>query len=304
MFRTKFSLGVLLAIILLATQVFVAGAAPAGQDSTPITGNVDNIEVQTNPDTLETTVFVTITDESGTQTLELSIETAKAFEPPLVILDENDMPVPNEDVLDTDIEIDPSTVINAEPVEESTEEEHPVGSALADFFFDAFGVDYDTVMGYHQDGYGFGVIAQALWMTNALEGDKDTFALIIEAKKTKDFSGLGVTLPDGSEPQNWGQFRKAVMSDRDKAKENLGAIMSGRADKPGNGTQIEEGAVTKSNNGNGIGKSNNGKSGSDGLSVPENGNTGNNGVGNNGNHGNNANNNGKDKSNNGKNKNK
>ena len=92
-------------------------------------------------------------------------------------------------------------------------------------------------MEYHDDGTGFGVIAQALWMTNALEGGSETFSAILDAKKNKDFSGI--TLPDGSTPQNWGQFRKAVMKDREKAKENLGAIMSGHADNGQDDTQIK-----------------------------------------------------------------
>jgi len=269
MFRTKVSIGVLLAIILLATQVFVAGAAPSNLDSTNI-GNIDKIEVQTDPDTLESTVLVTVTDETGTKIVELSLETALAFDPPLVTEIDGFL-VPNEELVDTDITIDPATVISSEPVEESTEEQHPVASALSDFFFDIFSIEYDTIMTYHEDGVGFGVIAQALWMTNALTSDDEVilppdltpealFGLILDAKKDKNFGGLGITLPDGSEPTNWGQFRKAIMSDHEKAKENLGAIMSGRAEKPSDETLLlEQGIDLKSNNGNGIEKSNNGK---------------------------------------------
>lgn len=265
MFRTKVSIGVLLAIILLATQVFVAGAAPSNQDSTNI-GNIDKIEVQTDPDTLVTTVLVTVTDETGTKIVELSLDTALGFDPPLVTEIDGFL-VPNEERVDTEITIDPDTVLSSEPVEESTEEEHPVASALADFFSDWLDVDYDIIMDYHkEEGYGFGVIAQALWMTNAIGGDLDfdarteIFTKIVEAKKSKDFSYLaeyyGVTMPDESTPKNWGQFRKVVMSDREKFKENLGAIMSGRAKKLGDGTLLEQGTDLKSNPGKGIGKNN------------------------------------------------
>ena len=281
----KISIGVLLAAMLLITQVFVAGAAPLSQDSPPIIGNVDNIELQTNPDTLETTVLVTISGDAGKQTLELSLKAASDHN--LVELNDMYVFVVNGNVINTTIKIDTTAVISEVAIEE-TEEEHPVGSALADFFNDVLGVDYGTVMEYHDDGYGFGVITQALWMTNVIDGDADTFTLIVEAKKTNDFSGLGVTLPDGSEPTNWGQFRKAVMSDREKAKENLGSIMSGRAEKPGEGTLLEEGADAKSNNGKGIGNSN---------TTLDNENNGKNT-----NNGNSANN--KDKSNNGKDKDK
>jgi hypothetical protein len=163
----------------------------------------------------------------------------------------------NPDAIGTSTTIDPAMAIPDMPEGTTTQEaQHPVGSALSNFFSDLLGVDYQTIMDYHDDGVGFGVIAQALWMTNALGGDSDTFAAILNAKQTKDYSAI--TLPDGSTPQNWGQFRKAVMSNRDKSKENLGAIMSGRAD---NG-QNDETQVNSQNNGNGNGpdkdKSNNG----------------------------------------------
>ena len=315
MFRTKLGIGMLLAVILLATQVFVAGAAPANQDST-IIGNVDSIEVQTNPDTLVTTVLVTITDETGTQIVELSLETALAFEPPLVTLDDDTgLPVPNEEIVDTTIEVDQIEIISTEPVEEP-EKGHPVASALSDFFSNLLNVDYDMIMDYHEDGYGFGVIAQALWMTNAIGGDldidtrTDIFSKIVVAKKSKDFSELaeafGVTMPDGSTPQNWGQFRKVVMSDRDKFKENLGAIMSGRAENPGEETLLEQGIGVKSNNGIGLGKGNKGKNNSDDTIILGTENSGKSNPGNSNNKSNNANNKNKDKvkdkSNNGKNK--
>lgn len=116
--------------------------------------------------------------------------------------------------------------VGAAPV---AQEDHPVGFSLAQFFTDLLGVDYDTIMEYHKEGAGFGTIAQALWMTNALEGDTTTFAAIVEAKMNNDYSSI--VLPDGTSPKNWGQFRKSVMSDREKSKENLGAIMSERAEK-------------------------------------------------------------------------
>ena len=252
--RAKFIIATLLAIILLTTQVLAAGAAPAGQESTPIIGNVDDIVLETNPDTDETTVLVTLTNEMGTQTIRLSLETAIALG--LVTL-ETGTPVIIESAKNTTIEIDPSTIISGEPAEE----QHPVGSALSDFFSDLLGVDYDMIMEYHNDGVGFGVIAQALWMTNALEGDADTFALILEAKQNKDYSLI--MLPDGSTPQNWGQFRKAVMGDREKAKENLGAIMSGRAEKQEDGTLLGQGTEQKSNKGNGNSVGNSGNNAND-----------------------------------------
>lgn len=126
--------------------------------------------------------------------------------------------------------IDPAalTPVEAEP-------QHPVGAALSLFFSGI--TDYETIMTAHEGGIGFGVIAQALWLTQNLEGDTATFNAIIEAKQSGDFSAF--ILDDGSTPQNWGQFRKAVL-DNDK-KDNLGVVKSDKS----------EDNVEKTNNGKG-----------------------------------------------------
>jgi hypothetical protein len=76
--------------------------------------------------------------------------------------------------------------------------------------------------------FGFGVIAQALWMSRNLTedaaADADLAGLILQAKQTGDYSEFA--LEDGSTPSNWGQFKKALL---DK-KNNLGVIVSGQAD--------------------------------------------------------------------------
>jgi hypothetical protein len=241
MTRTKILISTMLAVIFLAVQVVAVGAAPAAQDEQPpITGTIvqDGITLETDTDTGTTTVLVTFINEmEETQTVRLSLEDASALG--MVVDDGTGNFIVDETKYDTTVEIDPATVIPDEMDDTSEEPEHPVGGALSNFFSDLLGVDYETIMDFHDNGTGFGVIAQALWMTNALDGDSDTFAAIIEAKQTKDFSGI--TLPDGSEPTNWGQFRKAVMSDREKSKENLGAIMSGRAEQQQgeNETQVD-----------------------------------------------------------------
>jgi hypothetical protein len=131
--------------------------------------------------------------------------------------------------------VEPTEEPTAEPTEEPPDEEpptvHPVASALAEFFADTLGLDYEMIMDCHEDGMGLGVIAQACWMasmlydpeaeTNIAPGD------ILEAKKSGDFSCI--ELPDGETPTNWGQLRKAVLGS-EKAQKNLGAIMSGRAE--------------------------------------------------------------------------
>lgn len=242
MSRTKIMFGTLLATILLATQIIAVGAAPMTQDTTPVTGVIESIALETDTETDTTTVVVTLTDEfGGIQTIRLSLQDATTLG---LVMDDGTGPVENGSKIGTPVEIDPAAVIPEAPDETTDEAQHPVGTALSDFFFDLLGVDYETVMDSHDDGIGFGVIAQALWMTNILEGDSETFAAILEAKQNKDYSAI--TLPDGNTPQNWGQFRKAVMSDQEKAKNNLGYIMSGRAEED----QGDEGQTQPKDNGN------------------------------------------------------
>ncbi|HEY3312517.1 MAG TPA: hypothetical protein VGK00_12830 [Anaerolineales bacterium] len=97
---------------------------------------------------------------------------------------------------------------------------NPVSSLIAFFF----GVDPTQVDGFHQDGSGFGEIAQACWMSYQLKGDGSECGSILAAKKSGDYSNLG--LPDGVTVSNWGQFKKAVS----EKKNNLGSIVSGHAD--------------------------------------------------------------------------
>jgi hypothetical protein len=140
---------------------------------------------------------------------------------------------------------EPTEEPTAEPIEEPPEEEptteHPVASALAKYFADTLGLDYDAVMGYHEeDGMGFGVIAQACWISFLANNDDGLLDQIIKAKKGEiEFSSI--TLPDGTTAKNWGQFKKAALGSK-KAKKNLGAIMSGRANHEQE--QEQEGSAT------------------------------------------------------------
>lgn len=256
MTRTKFVFSIVLAVAFLAAQVLAVGAAPVAQDAPPVSVVVEEIFLDVDSTTGATTVLVTLNDG---QVLRLSVEYATE----MGLLNEDG--TVNEDAKGSTVELDPDMATPVEPTDMEEEEQHPVGSALSDFFSSLLGVDYETIMEYHEEGAGFGVIAQALWMTNALDGDSETFATILDAKLNNDYSGI--TLPDGSTPENWGQFRKAVMHDREKAKENLGAIMSGRAD---NGQGDETQTQTQNNNGNNPDKNkdkeNNGKGNDNGNS--------------------------------------
>ena len=230
MIHKKLILSVLLAVMLLTAPMIGVSAAPAAQEPTPITGKVASISINTDTETVEVTVVVVVDEAGTTQTISLSLEEATTLG---FVINDGNLST-DESKIGEIITYPPIMLVSV--VED--ENEHPVGSAIADFFSDLFGsdmlgVDYDTIMTYHDDGVGFGVIAQALWMTYALAGDTDTFTdtfkEILYAKENKDFSAI--TLPDGSTPTNWGQFRKAVMSDRERFKANLGMIMSGKAEK-------------------------------------------------------------------------
>jgi len=142
----------------------------------------------------------------------------------------------------------------AKPHGKSGEETlHPVASALAEFFTDALGLG-DEIMGYHEDGVGFGVIAQACWMSFMLEGEVEV-GDILAAKKSGNFSSIDPELLGGETLTNWSQFRKAVLSS-EKVQKNLGAIMSGRAG--------DDGITTTANQGQGKGKKGKGPGGEGG----------------------------------------
>ena len=248
MFNTKLLTGIVLVLAVLFVQVGNVAAAPQTQDTTPITGTIQSIATETDANGV-TTVLVTLADDQGgNQTIRLSVQTALTLS--LVTLDPTtSQPVVDQTKIGQTVEIDPATVIADEEPEEPV---HPIAAILAGFF----GEDPSVVNGYHEDGFGFGVIAQALWMSNNLGGDISAAGLILEAKKSGDYSSF--VLPDGSHPTNWGQFKKAV---REK-KNNLGVIVSGQADSPtgeeGQGQeQNGKGHDKDKNNGNGKGKGHN-----------------------------------------------
>ncbi len=216
MFKTKFLSSILLIAAVLFAQVGVVAAASPTQDTPPLTGTIQSITTETDAGGV-TTVLVALLDAQGaTQTVRISVDTAVSLG--LVTLDPTTgAPVLDSTKIGQTVSIDPTTVIPDQPAEE--EPVHPISALLASFF----GVDGSVVNEYYESGFGFGVIAQALWMSKNLGGDASLAGQILEAKKTGDYSAF--TLPDGSTPTNWGQFKKAV-SDK---KNNLGVIVSGKA---------------------------------------------------------------------------
>lgn len=235
-------------LLILALMAATTGPAFA-QESTGISGTVQSVELGTDANG-ETIVKVTLLNENGeTQTVQISLQTAESLG--LVTVDPvSGEATVNEEALDTEIVITPEDIIPDDTADEADDPEqddetkqHPVGSALSDFFSSLFGVDYETIMDVHQDGVGFGVIAQALRMTTQLEGDTDTFLALIEAKQSGDYSGI--ILADGSTPDNWGDVVKSL-----KKGDNLGSVMSNREnkeDKKGGPPS----SIEKNNNGQG-----------------------------------------------------
>ncbi len=248
MSKTKLFAGVLLVLAVLFAQAGTALAAPVAQETTNITGTIVSVATETDENGV-TTVVVTYTDaDQVEQTVRLSLEAAVTEG--LVTVDETTKEVTIVAQPNDALDVDPGGVIpdQEEPTDEYV---HPIAAILAKFF----AVEPSVVQGYHEDGYGFGVIAQAMWMAKGLgDGSEGTLVdagLILAAKKTGDYSAF--TLPDGSAPTNWGQFKKAAMG---KDKKNLGIIVSGHADTTDEtGTETLQG--NGQGNGNGQGKDNN-----------------------------------------------
>ena len=234
MSKTNFFTSLLLAMAVLFAQVGIVAAAPLAQDTTPITRTIKSIVTETDANNV-TTVLVTFEDD---QTVRLSLETAAG----LKLVDETTLEV-NEAMLQQSITIDPALVIpEEEPAEEAV---HPIATILANFF----GEDASVINGYHEDGFGFGVIAQALWMSRNLTGTEDEVGDaslagdILQAKRDKDYETFLLEHQEefgdvfGDEmPTNWGQFKKVL---REK-KNNLGTIVSGQADESTEDPALQE----------------------------------------------------------------
>ncbi len=289
----KLLLGALIAMTVLVMSV---GTVFAQDTTTSYTGTVQNVTIETDTTTGATTVVVTYSyvDDTGAtqeQTVRLDPTTAQGLG--LVEITTTTDPATGETIttvekidgaIGTEITIDPATV---DPTTE--EAQHPVASALDTFFSDLFDfeVGYDTIMALHEEGvvledgttggFGFGVIAQALWMTRHLEGDMDTVNAILQAKVDGNYDELLNGLTDGNgnpiEASNWGQFKKAVMNlnddeDKKNAKENLGGVMSDKDrknsdDQTGGETGDQVDPQIADDDGSGKGKSDNASSNKD-----------------------------------------
>lgn len=268
--KAKFFISLVMIASLFFSQVGGVLAAPVVQSSEPVIGTVQRIILETDSTTGVTTVIVDLLDGSQIfQSVRVSQETAISLG--LVILNGDGKPGINSLTLGKAIEIDPGDVI---PSQE--ESQHPVGIALATFFSDLAGVDYEAIMSVHEQGVGFGVIAQMLWLTKKLEGDLEVFETIVDAKQSGDYSAF--MLEDGSTPKNWGQLRKSILENNNA----LSLVIPNRDKK--NGNDNNNGNSNNGGNGNGNGSEDgNGNGNRDGNGNGNGGNNGNGGGNGNGN---------------------
>lgn len=171
-------------------------------------GVVDSLVFVTDSLTKISSLKVTLTDASDVEQV-VSLNLSKALSLDLIS--------PNLEKFTTSIVIDPADILK------STTDVKGI-TTLETYFGTALGVTGDELAAYKAAGFGYGEIAQACWMATQLSGDAALLDQILMAKQSGDFSGL--VLPDGATANNWGQLRKAVLTD---PHQNLGQIMSGHA---------------------------------------------------------------------------
>jgi hypothetical protein len=225
--------GFVMIVALLALQAGVAYAAPATQ-ATTITGTVQSVTQST--DASGNVVFeVTVQDSSGnTQTVTVSADTATNVLG-LVTLNSDGTYTVNSDAVGKDVTIDGTLIIpvEADPCAMPEGASQPVGAALTRYFCTGLGIDYATIQELQAEGFGYGEIAQACFMAEALGGDATTCSDILMAKQNHDFSTLDFSalgLPEGTMVSNWGQLKKLILSGYAKNTVNLGGVVSGRTD--------------------------------------------------------------------------
>lgn len=280
----KLLLGTLIALTVLVMSVGTVFAQEG--ETTTISGTVQSVTTETDATTGETTVLVTLVDALGeTQTVRISLATADSLG--LLVEDDGDPLTPRTAKDTADLPSDPIDINSGDVIADDGGEEeaqHPVALALSYFFGEVLqveGVDYDTIMALHEDGvvledgtttggFGFGVIAQALWITDQIEGTSEDFTALLDAKKSGDYTGI--LLADGSTPDNWGDVVTSM-----RKGDNLGKVKSGRAEKEANSEdqtspetdQATDTQVTNAN-GNGNGNGNNSQNNGNGNNANSN----------------------------------
>src|SRR5688572_11722400 len=171
MFKIKLLAGVLLVFMLLTAQVGMADAAPLVQHAPPITGTIQGIISETDSDGVTTVLVTLLLEDQTAQTVRISL----AYAVELGLIDPTtQQPVPLEELTE-DVTINPNEVItDEEPAEKSV---HPIAWLLATFFFPDDPDMASLIDSFHtgdneeEQVFGFGVIAQALWMSQSFTED-------------------------------------------------------------------------------------------------------------------------------------
>ena len=237
-------------ISLIDPLVVVDILDPADLTLALASGGIVDLAFVTDP--APTTLSVSMVDPEDTT--DPQVITVHSFDLETAVI--NSLIIMDETKIGTAAAFDPAIILDST-------EFGKVVSKVGSFFATNLGVDYAALQAYQDDGFGYGEIVQAAWMAYLLDGDASTLDQILTAKASGDYSGI--VLPDGSTADNWGQLRKAVLTD---PKQNLGQIVSGKAVPLSAPTEAAtaEAATTSSSqsmngNGNTDDKTNNGNTG-------------------------------------------
>jgi hypothetical protein len=200
-----------------------------------VTGVLKSVAFVTDPLTKVTTLALVVTDATTLLDVPVSLSLDQAVALGLI--------VPDPAMVGTAIVIDPTLIIKSITYVKGV-------NTLENYFGATLGITADDLAAYRAAGFGYGEIAQACWMATQLGGNAALLNQILLAKQSGDFSTI--VLPDGSTAANWGQLRKAVLTN---PHQNFGQIMSGHAD-PLVTTPPTAPATTNMMQGNGHGNGN------------------------------------------------
>ena len=225
--KSYYLISLFLAICISFVQAGGVLAAPESQAGPPIRGILQKITLETDSSTAVTTVVVEIRKGNEVQTVRISQETALRLG--IIGLDGDGRAVINEKILGKHVEVDQTDLLQPDE-----EKHHPVADALARFFFSSLGAEddqmYDAIMEARDQGIGFGVIAQILWLTQEIPGggDLEDFQTLLNAKQTGIYADVPFVDENGATitPKNWGELRNAILSG--KPVMNLGAVISNK----------------------------------------------------------------------------
>lgn len=220
MSKVNYVLGWVLVFAMMAVPVVSVGAASPAQ-TTVIEGKIQSCEMATDNFTGDPVVVCIVTLTTG-ETLTVRLSVSDAVEKELAVLNEDgSVTIIATDGQDVMIEDD---MLLVDPCEVPAGDNHPIAIIMANYFCEELGTTPDILQTLHEDGFGFGEIAQACFMASEMDGTGSLCEEILYAKKSGDYSNL--TLPDGVTVTNWGQLRKTVLDDKSS---NPGSIVSENA---------------------------------------------------------------------------